>query len=39
MTMVAWPASERLTGDRWRQMLGAGQVPPQPEWTQLFTVP
>ena len=33
-----WPASDRLTDHRWREMLKAGQVPPRPAWMQMFTV-
>ena len=33
-----WPASERLTDEKWRSLLTANQVPPRPVWTQMFTV-
>ncbi len=34
-----WPAADRLTDEKWRQMLDAGEAPAQPQWTRLFIVP
>ena len=31
-----WPADDRLTDEKWRQMLDEGQAPPLPEWTSSF---
>jgi hypothetical protein len=31
-----WPASDRLTDEKWRQMLDDGKAPSQPEWTASF---
>jgi hypothetical protein len=31
-----WPMSDRLTDEKWRQMLNEGTVPPLPEWTESF---
>ena len=31
-----WPASDRLTDEKWRQMLDAGKAPAPPEWTGSF---
>jgi hypothetical protein len=31
-----WPAEDRLTDEKWRQMLDEGQAPPLPEWTNSF---
>jgi hypothetical protein len=33
-----WPIDDRLTDEKWRQMLDAGEAPPPPEWTQSFMV-
>ncbi len=33
-----WPAADRLTDEKWRAMLDAGEAPPQPAWTQAYTV-
>ncbi len=33
-----WPASNRLTDEKWREMLQAGQAPPPPDWTGMFTI-
>ncbi len=33
-----WPIDDRLTDEKWRQMLDAGQAPPLPEWTGSFLV-
>ncbi len=35
----AWPVSDRLTDEKWLDMLKAGQAPEHPEWTQSFIVP
>jgi len=31
-----WPMSDRLTDEAWRALLGAGEMPDQPEWTGTF---
>jgi hypothetical protein len=31
-----WPMEDRLTDERWRQMLDEGSAPPLPEWTGSF---
>jgi len=31
-----WPMSDRLTDEKWRGMLAAGDAPEQPEWTGTF---
>ena len=31
-----WPADDRLTDEKWRQMLDEGTAPPLPEWTRSF---
>ncbi len=33
-----WPADDRLTDEKWRQMLAEGQAPDVPGWTQSFRV-
>jgi hypothetical protein len=33
-----WPASDRLTDEKWRQMVAEGQTPALPVWTQSFFV-
>lgn len=33
-----WPASDRLTDEKWRGMLEAGDAPAQPEWTGSFII-
>ena len=33
-----WPMSDRLTDEKWRTMLTAGQAPSLPEWTSSFRV-
>ena len=35
----AWPLSDRLTDSKWRELLNAGEVPPQPNWTETFIAP
>lgn len=34
-----WPASDRLTDEKWQNMLRSGAAPPRPEWTGSFIVP
>jgi len=34
-----WPASDRLTDEKWQALLKSGQAPEQPEWTKSFVVP
>ncbi|MCS7233780.1 MAG: DUF3160 domain-containing protein [Synergistetes bacterium] len=34
-----WPASDRLTDERWQEMLSRNIAPPQPSWTGSFTSP
>lgn len=31
-----WPLSDRLTDEKWRQMLDSGKAPKGPAWTQAF---
>ena len=31
------PASDRLTDEKWQQMLKSASVPPSPVWTKSFT--
>jgi hypothetical protein len=31
------PISDRLTDEKWQEMLKSGQAPPQPSWTNSFT--
>lgn len=33
-----WPATDRLTDEKWRQMLENRQAPPPPEWTRAFAI-
>ncbi len=33
-----WPADDRLTDEKWREMLDGGQAPPLPAWTASFRV-
>ncbi len=35
----AWPASDRLTDEKWQAMLETGDAPPAPEWTESFIIP
>jgi hypothetical protein len=35
----AWPMSDRLTDEAWREMLESGQAPAQPQWTSSFIAP
>jgi hypothetical protein len=32
----AWPMSDRLTDEAWREMLAGGSAPAQPAWTEAF---
>jgi hypothetical protein len=32
-----WPGDDRLTDEKWREMLDNGKAPPPPEWTTSFT--
>ena len=32
----AWPMSDRLTDEAWRELLNSGQAPARPEWTASF---
>jgi hypothetical protein len=32
-----WPASDRLTDEKWQQMVREGKAPPAPVWTKSFT--
>jgi hypothetical protein len=34
-----WPAEDRLTDQKWKEMLENNQTPAPPSWTQVFTVP
>jgi hypothetical protein len=34
-----WPASDRLTDEKWQAMLAGGEAPARPEWTDSFIVP
>jgi hypothetical protein len=34
-----WPIEERLTNERWREMLQSGEVPPRASWTDVFIAP
>jgi hypothetical protein len=31
-----WPMSDRLTDEKWREMLGSGSEPGKPAWTEVF---
>lgn len=33
-----WPIDDRLTDEKWRQMLDSGEAPPLPAWTSSFLV-
>ena len=33
------PASDRLTDEKWQEMLAGGKIPAQPGWTRSFTSP
>lgn len=32
----SWPGDDRLTDEKWREMLDSGQAPPRPEWIASF---
>jgi len=32
----SWPMHDRLTDEKWREMLAAGETPERPEWTAAF---
>ncbi|HHE76618.1 MAG TPA: DUF3160 domain-containing protein [Candidatus Parcubacteria bacterium] len=32
----SWPMSDRLTDEKWRNLLDSGQAPAMPSWTNLF---
>ena len=34
-----WPVSDRLTDEKWLDMLKADKAPAHPEWTSSFIVP
>lgn len=34
-----WPASDRLTDDKWKSMLKDGKMPQSPAWTKMYTAP
>ena len=34
-----WPMNDRLTDSKWRELLNAGEAPPQPNWTEAFIAP
>ena len=34
-----WPSTDRLTDDKWKEMLENSQVPEPPAWTKLYTAP
>lgn len=31
-----WPINDRLTDEKWREMVNYGEAPAQPEWTNVF---
>jgi hypothetical protein len=33
------PASERLTDEKWEQLLDGTNAPPRPVWTEVFQAP
>jgi hypothetical protein len=35
----SWPMNDRLTDEKWRQMLADGEAPPLPEWVASFYTP
>jgi hypothetical protein len=35
----AWPAGDRLTDEKWREMLDRDEAPSPPEWTKSFYTP
>jgi hypothetical protein len=32
----SWPMNDRLTDESWREMVGSGNVPDRPAWTEMF---
>ncbi len=34
-----WPAQDRLTDEKWKEMLEQDKAPAPPEWTKAYTVP
>ena len=32
-----WPANDRLTDEKWQQMIREGKAPAAPAWTKSFT--
>ena len=34
-----WPSDDRLTDEKWRDMLENSKVPAPPDWTKLYTAP
>ena len=34
-----WPMDDRLTDEKWREMLGGSSTPKLPEWTATFAAP
>lgn len=34
-----WPAQDRLTDQKWKEMLESGETPDPPSWAQIYTVP
>jgi hypothetical protein len=34
-----WPAADRLTDQKWKQMLESGETPEQPGWVQTYRAP
>ncbi len=35
----SWPAADRLTNEKWKEMLESDSMPDQPAWTKAYTVP
>lgn len=35
----AWPLSDRLTDEKWHEMLSSGRVPPLAQWTESYLAP
>jgi hypothetical protein len=34
-----WPSADRLTDEKWKEMLESGKAPAAPAWTKLYTAP
>ena len=34
-----WPSGDRLTDDKWKDMLSNGKIPAAPAWTKTYTAP